>query len=387
MAIGSEGSYILQFDLAGVSDFIAEEDLIGFTLIEEAGNALPTFALTFAVEGDDIFARLYEGNVLTVTMGTTRADSFTAFLRATRVKGVRSGSAKRTIDVVGIYDGMTYAYESHQVASDRKSAVEVMADVVKGTGVFTWDSNVTQSADAQVWLQVAQSDKRFVQDLWLRMDLGESFPAVGIASDGTFILRDVLKDLQDKKKVSGLPYRWRFARQSNNDQVDILINGDPTIDCNSTLMNVWMGHGRSKIAYDLDTGDQGEILLTATPLLALSNQMPAAMGVNRRFGGPVPQNENMHPRYQQSFVHNLTHLAAFGNVRQTVTFDDLFRPVRVLDLVMLKDEEPASGNKSASEFTSGLYYVSKVARHVTARNFSTSVVLCRESLNALRAGP
>lgn len=382
MSIGSDGSYFLQFDLGGKTDFIDESELIAFTLIEQCGNVLPTFEVGFSTTDPSILSRLYEGVKFTVSFGQSRQQNATADLRCTRLNCVKSGAAKVTITAVGIYDALAYMRQGVQLITPKQSAAETMIAVAKSSK-FTVDSNITQSLDRQSWIQPAWSNRKFVNELWTHMDLGTSFPAIAVASDGTFVIRDVLKDFKDIKVQSGKNYRWRFTTQIQNDEVDLELNGDPILDMNSSFMNAWVGHGRSKITYDLDTGDQSEILEVASPLLGLTNKMPAASDIVRSFGGSVPQTENMHPNYHKSHAFNLAHLAAFGNVLQTVSYNNVYKPTRVLDLAMFKDEDPSTRNTTAAEQTSGLYYIGKVGRNVTSRGFVTTLVLCRESLNAL----
>ena len=67
--IGVEGQYIFRFSIGEFEDFISNDDLVYFNLIEEAGNVLPTFELTFTSANEKLLSTLNEGNILQVSFG------------------------------------------------------------------------------------------------------------------------------------------------------------------------------------------------------------------------------------------------------------------------------------------------------------------------------
>jgi hypothetical protein len=382
MAVGTEGFYRFQFSVGDLDDFIEESELVNFTLIEEAGNALPTFEIAFNTSNEEVLNLLHEGNDLNVTFGKDRSDSTSAPLAITRLQTNKAGDSKRLISAVGMFSALPYIANSKILLSSKKSAIEVIKDVVTSFG-FQTNFNVSKSNDSQVWIQHNISGKKFVNDLWMRSDLGDSFPAVGISSDGTFILKDIKKDLKDKKAPLDQPYSWRFTKEILTDR-DIPFEGNPSIDLNTGFLNAWMGYGRERTVYNMEDGNQENVFSDAEPILAISNDMSRRLNVIKRYASTAIVNENVHANYWKSYHHNLVHLASFGNVKTTISFANLFAPIKVLDQVIFKDDDLISNKKSSSEFNSGIYYVAKVARNICHRQFVTTVVLCRESLNAIR---
>lgn len=380
MSISTSGNYFFQFDIAGIKDFIDESELIGFTLIEEAGNVLPTFELAFRTTNDDILSYLHEGNDFKVTFGKDRNSSIDTSLMVTRAQSTKSGDSSRLVSCVGMYSAVPYLTSSETSISTNKSALEVMRDVV-GALNFTPKFNIEKSVDSQNWIQYNISGKKFVNELWMHMDLGDSFPAVGISSDGQFIVKDVVKDLGTNKAPFNTTYNWRFTKDIVNELQDIPYNGDVSIDMNTGFNNSWVGYGREKLVYNMEDGSEDSVYALGSPFMSTSNELSARMSVVKRFSATAAVNDNVHPNYWSSYQNNLVRLASFGNIRQTLSFTNLFIPIKVLDLVIFKDDDLSSNKKSSSEFNSGLYYVSKVARNISHRQLVTTVVLCRESLN------
>ena len=70
-----DNQYLVSFSLEGTTvlkDFIEEEDLLKFTIIEEAGNVLPSFELIFKLRKSSIISYLNEGNVVKFQFGVDK---------------------------------------------------------------------------------------------------------------------------------------------------------------------------------------------------------------------------------------------------------------------------------------------------------------------------
>lgn len=383
MPIGVKGQYTLKFSVAGndkLKDFIKEPDLITFKLIEEAGNLLPIYELVFYSSSEDIFNVLHEGNDLDCTMGKDDNDKFTCKLTITTSTSSKSGVEKRVIRVTGLYSVLSYVTNSKMFISDNKSAVEVLTDkAIESFGSKNIISNIEKSHDKQRWIQPNSSDKTFLNELWLHANLPNSFLAIGVSSDGKFIIKDMLKDIQGDDKT----LMWRFVTDSNyKDKRDIVYNGDAVIETNTGFVNSWMGYGRELYAVDLDTSFDSKVLELPSPMIAMSSRMAKRIEIDKKFASMGFQNENTHESYWQSYMHNLTSLASFQNIKITFTFQSQFKFVRILDKVYFK--ENSNTGSGSSEYSSGIYYVTKVSRNITNRMFSTTIVLNREALNAVK---
>ena len=83
--IGVEGQYLFRFDIADRTDFISESNQGMLTIIEEAGNYLPTFNLSFKCQDDSIIPLLNERNELNITFGRTLEDMYQSKLAVTKL--------------------------------------------------------------------------------------------------------------------------------------------------------------------------------------------------------------------------------------------------------------------------------------------------------------
>lgn len=376
MAVGIKGQYYFQFSLGGNKDFIDERDFKAFTLIEEAGNVLPTFMLSFETTDESVLPLLNEGNTLQVSFGKDNNSLVSTPLAVTGINSSRTGQNKRAVVVTGLYAAIPYLSSNRVNISGTLSGVEVINSTV--SKYFKFDSNILKSSDSMKWIQHNISDRAHVNKLWMHSDVPNSFIGVGITSDGKFILKDIKKDI-------GQPYKWRFGKVNEDENRDIVIDGDPHVETKTGLINTWIGYGREKLVYEIESGIDTPTLETQSPIVALTNQMAKSSQVEARFASVGIINDNVHPNYWRAAMRNLTNLASFLNVSVTLSFHGNFKEVRVLDQVMYKEEDPTNVAQS-SEFISGVYYVTKVSRTVQAGQFVTTCVINREAFNQVRTG-
>jgi len=375
MAIGVDGQYLLRFNVGSEEDFIDEDDLTEFSLIEEVGNILPSFQMVFATRKDNIVGMLSENNQFKVSFGRDRNSLVDTPLSITTQESSGMGTDKKTLYMSGLYSALPYMINSKLSISEEKSAIEVISDVV-GTRFIT-DFNASNSLDSQRWIQPNVSDRKFVNEMWLHADLNNSFPAVGISSDGKFILKDI------KKRLSS-PYDWRFTKNPDpNSAKDLVFDDDYTTKVSSGFINSIVGYGREKLAYVIEEELSQSILKKVDPIVAITRKIARSEEVEARFAQTAFINDNVHENYWDAFLHNVVHLIGMGAVKLTFSFQGVYIPIRILDLVMFRDTSSTDQKETASHH-SGLYFVSKVARTISNRQFITVVEVCRESMNELR---
>lgn len=379
MAIGIQGQYYLQFDINNSTstdyiDFIDEEDLLSFTLIEEAGNVLPTFELNFVSDDEDIFSLLNDGNDLEIKIGQSYNNSVSIALAGLKFSSIPQGSDRRLITVVGTLSAILYANQSNLEITPIQSGIEAIIATAKRTFTIDKFSNVTASLDSQSWIQPNQSDRAFINAVWLHSNLQPSFPALGITSLNTFIIKDIKKDLMT-------PYRWKFTPFPVNSATDIYYDGDPVITSSTGFINSWTGYGKLKRQYNADTAVDMDIQTIPTPVMALTNELSYRTGMQYKFDGIGVVNGNTDPNYWQTYLYNLTYLSLFGSLCLNLSFTNQYYPIQILDQVMYKDKSVSSSTSATSSFNTGKYYVTKVARTVGNKSFNTVVTLARESIN------
>ena len=371
--IGINGSYIFIFSIGNKKDFIDEGDIDLFKIIEEAGNVLPIFQLTFRTKDDTILGLLNEGNDLEITYGPDINNVVQIKLNISKVVSNKVGSDHRRITLTGLYSALEYLTNPNLIISDKKSGVAVLKEIVEKH--FESEFNISTSNDSQIWIQNNLPDKLFVNELWFHSYVPNSFIAVGVSTEGKYILKDMKKAL-----ASGI-HDWKFTPKIVDTVKDIAYDGDHVLEDNSGFINNWFGYGRKKLVYNLEAGTDQTVSEEALSLLSLVGTLPQKSGIVQRLANIGMLNDNVHINYWKAYMANITNLVMFGSVKLSLKFSGVFKPLKILDLIMLKDDQLGAANQ-ASESYSGLFVVSKVVRSLHDRVFTTTVQCVRESVNA-----
>ena len=103
-----EGQYYLKFSFGAKDDFVTEEDLEVFSLIQEAGNILPTFELSITTSDEAILAELTEDKTVKITYGLNTGESSTAEMVVARVDTMPLAHSKRRVVISGLLNKLEY---------------------------------------------------------------------------------------------------------------------------------------------------------------------------------------------------------------------------------------------------------------------------------------
>lgn len=375
--IRTTGQYVFRFSLSGYEDFIDEGNISNFVIIEEAGNVLPTFQLLFKSNDETMTKLINEGVEIQLQFGKENPD-LQAVLTPTKIKLGRVGDGYREVNIIGLYSAKKYIIEPRLRISSSVSGVEAISTVVNT--YFRTNFNITSSSDSQKWIQYNITDKKFVNDIWLHSYIPNSFILIGITSDGAFILKDMRTIVQNY--LSSGP-DWKFTANVVDDK-DIPYSGDYTIENNTGFLNYFAGYGKTKLKYNFELGTSESIIPEAFKYLVSSNNLNRSNDIGSRFTGIVGNSDNVHSYYQLAMLNNITNLAILSSLKVIVSFTNVFKTIKILDLVMLKDAAIGTNTvQRSSETTSGLYIITKVSRQLQGRRFMTTVEMCREGLNEL----
>ena len=373
MAIGIESQYNVLFSIGGLDDFIHARNLNSFVLVAECGNVLPVFELSFSCRDSDQIKYFNEGNVLTVSIGPggdQEADESKLVIVDSKI--ARQGESSFSITLKGIYNALNYLMKNVTQISDKKSALEVMLDVVSPY-FDPWFNNGV-SEDSQYWIQGNIPDKSFVNQLWMRMDLTDkSFPVVGIDRDGRFVFKDIKMDLANDPA-------WTFT-QTPAGGSDVMINSNITVSQSTGFMNQLYGYGKEQLINVIETGLSRTEESEASTMLAMTNVINKAAEVEKRQSVPGLIGENVHANYHKSYLHNLIFLTSFSQVEVTCSYVGIYRPIRLLDRVIFKDDS-LENRKETMPYWSGEYYITKIAIAISDSKFTTNVTLNREAFDS-----
>jgi hypothetical protein len=368
MPFGIDGQYSLSLSISSKKDFVKKEDFVELTIIEEAGNVLPTFILMFSSTDEDILRLLHEGNVLKCQFGRDNNSLKDISLSVNKIKTSEEGSDKRVYEVSGFAGNINYITDHFLNISDKKSGIEVALETAKKS-FSKVSSNITKSFDKQNWIQHNISDKVFINDCYSH----------AITADGTFILKDILKDI-DRPFTN--QYDWKLTKEAKLNK-EITYDADYIIENQSGLINNWLGYGRKLIIDNAVTGVQTELFEKPKTVLSLSKDVPKDTTIDSRYGGEHILSENMHEKYHSAYNHNAIGLSNLSKVEQVISFSNYYYPVKPLDLIMFSAPSTELDSQS-SEQVSGLYIASKVARTIQSDRMVTTLLLNREAFNKVK---
>ena len=376
--IGKEGQYYLLLNFGDERDSMLENDFLSFVYIEEAGNVLPMFELFFQTGGysEAILRSLNEGSVLKATIGESfkregnrnQPDPISAELVMSKLESLRSASGQRVIMLRGFLNVLGYLEESRIRIFPKSNPSDVVSSVVSGF----FESDIDDFDGIQNWVQYSITDKKFVNELWMHSDAGESSPVVGITSEGVFKMKNLAE-------LAGKEPRWIFGGSKGKNALKYL--GDYTVSNSSGVMNTWYGYEREKLVNFLETGQSDNSSVSSPPPeLALSDSRIVSGDLGRRRDSVGYLTDNHHDKFFSSNQKNLQILTTTSTYKVKLTVPDLFFDVGVLDTVFFRDTNVSDNSKADDNFT-GKYLVSKVSRTISKGSINSYLEIVRESSN------
>ena len=369
--ISVDGQFAVRAKLAD-KDFLTLDNLIDLNLIEYAGTDLPVVELLFKVQDSTLLRHLNEGSILSLSLGQSPKEMHECNFLLQQPKIGKAGTDKWIVKVAGIHAGLQKWASSSVHVSNPISAIERIIQVASDIG-FKVDSNIEKSLDTQPWIQYGCTAKQHVDDIWLHADLGvDSFPTLAATFD-TFRIRDVKKMLLEDPK-------WVFKHEAQKDN-EISFDADFDIEHLSGFLNSIGARGLDQPFYDMVTGDFDSISSNPKKLMALTKKLNIAKTFTKTSNARQVNSRNTHPNYLASHIHNYTQLALFSSIRVLVQWENLYKPIRPLDLVFFKETDIQQSMGNSVETYSGLYIVNKVVRNIAGSKFKTSVQMVREGTN------
>lgn len=386
---GIENQWVMTVTMDDV--VVSAPEVTELFVVEEAGNVLPTFSLTFETDNPRLSdKKLLENAQARISFGPDlEHKSETQYFRPTKVtvlKNFRS-LGYDNVQILGILDQQSYISHSEIRVFD-KTSVQAMQDIA-GNHLMGYDG-VSSSEDRMKWLQPNITPKSMIDHLWSHGRVsGSSVLVPAIGADGILVCRDLVHELEAKKS------RWLMTEYASQIDDQTIVVSAPVIVSNSGFLNNWVGNERRGYELDLVRQTQREIIADFTGVTGTGvNTVPRSalsLGLYRRFFPEMPFDEdNQHQYFNDSYIQNLVNLALFSLVTVSVSTTTTFRPVRLLDTVLYMVPMPQEkteggivrGNPvSASQFFSGKYVVTKRMRGIKAGQYSESFSLNRAGFN------
>jgi hypothetical protein len=379
--IGIDGQYRASFSIGSMKDFLKEEQLLCFKLIEDTSNVLPIFQLDIWIYDEKILQYVNEGKNLIIKIGQSVDKMTEAQFKITKSVPVKEGEHKILLHLVGIFAEMSYLTDKKLLITDKISSVDAIKQVLKQHTNFSFSTNVSGTSDKMNWIQPHTTNRKFISTIWTHMYIPGSFAALGTTITGEFRLRDIKKLAAEKPK-----FIFKCVKPEDKKDNEIIYEMPYDYSNSSTLNNQIYAYGKEKLVANLESGEFTLLKQeSVTPTLAMSNDSMADKNIKPRYDEHCNQSEdNVHANFWKAKLQNLVNLFTFSTVKITVNYHHDFHNIHVLDLVYFKDEEIQSGQKYSSETVTGLYVVTKVSRVIENKSFRTYVEMCRETPNSIQ---
>ena len=381
--LGVKGQYKFQFSIGDLKDFIAESNFVSFKLEEKAGNLLPIFELSFKFTDDSIISRLNEGNVLKVTFGRDfgdRDDMRNAELLITKVEYYRLATSIYLASCKGILNAIDYVTDRRLRITDSLSSYEAISLVASDH--FVVESNRSSVEDAMNWIQPNITDKKFVDQMWERSYVADTFPAIAITAEKKFLIKD-LRLLSSQSSLED-NLAWRFTTFDIQNTGTILVDEPPIYMEQSGFINNLFGYGKRQIVNNLEEGTFTSLAVEPEEPFLSQGKLLRSANADLRQTQHALNSENVHANFQEAKLQNVINLGVFGSVVVSLKFSGIYKPVNLLDVVQLRDDTTVPSRVFSSEYFSGLYIVTGVTRALISKSLITFVELSRESLSAGR---
>ena len=369
MSVGVFNQYKVFFNLASLQDFIDEEAIDHFTVIEVAGGDLPQFELVFSYDKTDILPYLNEGNQLVVSYEDEDGKTFDINLSITESELDNQGSEGKVYTIRGLFAATGYYLDHHVYITKKQPSMFTMSEIAGKH--FSFDTNRPPPNDKQYWIQHGITDQRFLNNVWLHTDFTDSFPLVGITAKGQY-------RYYDAKKMPEPSIEFGY-----DENADYELEQQYKVRTGTGLLNIWGAYNIQQHQTSLYDAGSFSSTVTTNPVKNIftgASTLHRASSAPANFELPVHwMPDNVHPNYWECYRRNLTSLLSYSTHQAVVRCTKKYVDVNILDTIIFKDNMPYK--KSAVEDYSGTYIVTMVSRVLAKRGMTTTLTFSREAVN------
>lgn len=364
------------FSIGPFNDFILEENLVQLKIIEQAGNVMPMFEMTFKCSSSKMLKYLNETNPLRVQLGVKEIKIDTEY----RIYHKTINYDSNGWYIITLYCLMNVS--NYLLSPKRRTFGNELSDgtpisgldillTVANENFSVVETNIQHSEDYMLRIQPGISNKQFVDELWSTLYLPDSFALTAITMSGKFRCMDM------RSLVTTDPV-WNFTFKPVSTKKDIEVK-KRTVDDNSGINNYLFGYIRQQEFWNEDSLEHYVSTTGNETLMSMSSSF------NRDDiwlqNTQVATNDNMFNEYWECRANNLSNWALFSSINAQCHFEPGWYDVQCLDLVMCSLQDP---NGQPEEAFSGLAMVSAVSRIFKNRQIKTVVSLNREGFNIIR---
>jgi len=372
---------------------LAIDEIVSLLVVEDAGNLLPTFRLSFSTADPELTEyELSENSLVQISFGTDSQnqqlyDKFKPTKFEVHMNPRANG--EYIAEVVGILDRHKFLSDAsiRAFAGNSSSVMKIIAQECL-VGDLESDPIISNtSSDSMTWLQYNITPKEMVQQLWMHGYFDDNVLMVpAITSSGQLIYSDLISKLRNRTS-----YDWVFMEgEGGDDDSQIVTIKEPFCTSSSGFLNHWAGNERFLNEWNFVSGVQKELRHEVESTLsdAVSLSPRTKEDYNRYFPDEFYVPENMHSRFHEAKLRNLINLAIFSLAKVKTSSVGIRKPkMKILDSAMLLTQRPSSSQGSespsfASAFYSGKYIITRIGKSLSAGQYSESYELCRDGFIA-----
>lgn len=378
ITLGIESQWKLGLGLIYKGTEVPDNKLCGITpsglrelyVIEETGNNLPTFSITFS--SGEAWKRYWNENShlkLSLSSGNVNKNVVDTRLAILSKDVVDAGNGMFMYSAQGVYVGDKNATVMCQTPYIQTLGPSTGTDCLEACAkkFFSKVTKKGSSTGNHAWFQGHQSYKKFMDHVVQHSFIDKSFVTIGITMNGEYIIIDTAKECKGSET-------WTVGGDVGK---SIPILGTPKVKSRSGALNTFGGYGLDlpiiSAEHGIRTNYSVEVELGLT-----GKKHPDTGNVQRRTLAPVyfsGSNEDSGFCKAPANYNYGQMLLSMEVVEVTSTAIDC--DIKVCDVVKVLDA--SSGDQRTNQDASGKYLVGKVVRGISGGLSMFTAQLTRDS--------
>lgn len=350
-----EDRLFFKMDISGFPDIVDSHVAFEFEINEAAGNILPTANLKIDLPNPALDLIINEHVEVRIQYGSTQDSAIETSWRIYEFE-LKGSTLYATLGFNADY------YNTTTLRSIEGNSSDIIERVAK-ENFDKVQIDTLSTADLMQWVNPNNSDKMFIDQLWLHSFREGSLLVPGILADGTFRLKDIL----DKSDVQTI------SRSEEESDYQLLVNG--SFRCKSAYYNNRVGLVSEQT---LNLDDAQYETEQADPDPQYGRYFNRTSFRSARSRTSITSN-NVHDNFFKARNLNLTRLSQFSNYSKNISVVDQFG-IQLLDLVNASIPLPEQLTTN-SEIQSGIYVVSGIGTTITNKDYFRNLILRKDSIN------
>lgn len=365
--LGVEGQWVLSITLSSQKSKINQ--LLEFLLIEETGNLLPTWRISFVAD-KSLEKEWTETQEIPITLSqsTNSTEKIDTKLQIIRPSVTSLQGGLNTYVATGVLYAPAFTQTPYITITDPCNGTDVLQQIAKKHFSHIDTTKMTASKEVQSWIQSNTTDKKFLDYVVSHCYLPNNFVGVGITSDGTYRIVDVVKLSNSKED-------YQIGGTSSN---SLPLLASPSFNSNSGFMNYISG-------YNLDTpiiSQDGGIRSVHRPQITfgfVNNKHSKVGEIQRKTLAPVKCSMSNDAKSYLAKANFDMGSALLSMEVGTVTVQTKYFPIKIWDVVNLLC--PNTEQQGLNTNYSGRYVVTSVSRQIINNKLYTNLRINRDSHN------